>query len=67
MKESKFDILFESIIEKVNGVHNSIVRRFNSKESTQSFSDLYSQEINFKFKDVTQDEFEKKKQEILNS
>ena len=56
MKESKFDILFESIIEKLNGVHNSIVRIFNWNESTQSFSDLYSEEINFKFKEYTKSE-----------
>ena len=58
MKESKFDILFESIVDEINGVHNSIVRIFNWNESTQSFSDLYSEKINFKFKNVTQDKFE---------
>lgn len=58
MKESKFDILFESIVDEINGVHNSIVRIFNWNESTQSFSDLYSEEINFKFKNLTQDKFE---------
>ena len=50
MKESKFDILFESIVNELNGVHNSIVRIFNWNESSKSFSDLCSEEINFKFK-----------------
>ena len=58
MKESKFDILFESVMNELNNVHNSIVRIFNWNESTQSFSDLYSEEINFKFKNITQDKFE---------
>lgn len=58
MKESKFDILFESIVNELNGVHNSIVRIFNWNESSKSFSDLYSEEINFKFKECTESELE---------
>lgn len=58
MKESKFDILFESIVNELNGVHNSIVRIFNWNESSKSFSDLCSEEINFKFKECTESELE---------
>lgn len=58
IKESKFNVLYESVMNELNNVHNSIVRIFNWNESTQSFSDLYSEEINFKFKECTKSELE---------
>lgn len=49
MTKSKFDILYESILNEIGDIHNSIVRIYNWDNNKQDFSDLYSERINFTF------------------